>query len=157
MGRRFGSRDSYKRHRKKSHKKRKLGFKSFPKSPKGHKTEIKVWWWKVQPISQEGLSRVNKNLRLRWHKQVYKPMFRVDVPIDRINSIESIKQFALDCNLYDGVYLLKTFSHAKNSYRVTARAVAVVKIKTFSEGMKVFVTPSFKNRSLKRYWFWKDK
>lgn len=154
ISRKRGSKDRKKRKRR-SDRKRWITppyYKPFPKVEKGHKTALKLWIWEVRPMTREGRLRWDRKLRVRLHPMTYHPLFRVDSPVERINSIEAIKEFALEVIGYDGVFLIKGFSHGKNKRHIKNVTLARVKIKQMADGLMAFVD---KTQRLSRYWFWR--
>ena len=89
-------------------------------------------------------------------RKTYTPILRIDVDPEQLSTKDNVAQLCID-NLWAGHWLLKTFSHAKNKFHVTNRAVAEIIITDSSDGLRARVIPSFKSRGLYRYWFWNDK
>lgn len=118
---------------------------------------IKVWFWSVHTISNEGLMNFHRSVRRKMHKSVYgRNRLRVDLYPEMISTKEGICEIAID-NLSEGTWLLKLWSHSKNRFHCSAKAFAVIKITDHPEGMKCKVIPNYKRRSLRRLWFWRDK
>lgn len=137
--------------RKKRKKKKVL--KKFPKKPKGRKTELKLYFWRQLQMSKEGYRNWSKKLRPHTRKIVYKPFLRVDVPVERISSIEAIKDLALEIIGQEGTFIMRGISHAKTKTHYKWVRLAVIKIiKSKDNEMRVIsVSEIFR---LSRYWFW---
>src|SRR3990167_4362053 len=98
MTKTFGAKDIRKRKRR---KKKKI-LKPFPKKEKGRKTVLKLYIWEIQKMSLEGYRRLPRRLRPYTRKIIYKPFIRVDANVERLSSIDHIKELALEVIGCDG-------------------------------------------------------
>jgi hypothetical protein len=129
----------------------------FPKV-QGHKEYIKIWIWKLEPMSVEGYLRWNKKRRLRINKTTYVPLKNAVhiVHVSEINSKEKIEKW-MEEHYWGGTdgrkntYWIKGFSHGKNKYHITNKRMCEVTVRDTPEGNKAQMTKSFR---LHRYWFW---
>jgi hypothetical protein len=118
---------------------------------------IKVWFWDVQKMSLNGFHHFNKNVRLKVRRIVYgKNRIRVDVDPEQLSTRENIAQLGEEL-LWEGSWYLMLWSGSKNKFHTSAKCVAVLQIKETSLGLKCRVIPSHNHRSLRKYWFWRDK
>lgn len=154
MGRRIGSKDKKKRKPRsdRKHRYRKKHGKFVPYVPKRQKGDlIKIWYWRVDPMSQDGYFRFSRRIRSYMRKIVFRPLFRIDVDPSEISDSKGIADLSLEAVGYEGEFLFKGFSHGKNRFRVKPVTLARVRIFNTPEGLKCKVKPTFR---LTRYWFW---
>jgi len=158
MSRTKGARDKKKRKQRKFYagkpikKKRKRHGRLVPYiSKRDRRGKVKIWWWEVRKMSLSGFRNWSRSTRMYAKRIVYKPLIRADVFPYELSNKESIGQLAIDHLGYEGTFLLKMFCHAKNRYGCTNRKVAVVKIRDTPEGLKAFVSDTWK---ISIYWFW---
>ena len=123
------------------------------KKVKGHKTQIKIWVWKIEPMTEDGRKRWNKYIRNKVSHEVWIPqnknhVYLVDV--QDINNREKLGQFISD-RYYKGTFAVMGFTNKKNKYHCSPKAKAIIVIGENDEGNYV---KSFKDRSMYRYWFW---
>ena len=116
---------------------------------------IKIWFWKVEPMLKSSYKNFHKRIRKYMRRKTYLPVLRMDVSPEDLSTKENVARLCID-NLWAGHWLLKTFSHAKNKFHVTNRAVAEIIITDSPTGLRAKVFPSYKSRGLYRYWFWRE-
>jgi hypothetical protein len=117
---------------------------------------IKIWFWSVEPMSHGGIMNFAPKVRRHIHKIVYgRHKLRMDVEPEIISTKENIEELCLD-HLWVGEWMMMMWSSSKNRFHVSAKAVAKIKITQHPNGMTCKVYPSWKKRSLRRYWFWRD-
>ena len=150
MTKTFGAKDIRKRKRR---KKKKI-LKPFPKKEKGRKTVLKLYIWEIQKMSLEGYRRLPRRLRPYTRKIIYKPFIRVDANVERLSSIDHIKELALEVIGCDGTFIIRGISHGKTKTGFKWVRLAVVKIKNTSNGLKAFVSETGR---LSRYWFYRKE
>jgi hypothetical protein len=148
-GRKFYAGKSVKRKRK-----NKFGNLIPYESKRKRDSPILIWFWEVKPMSYEGYKRWNRKLRPRIRKTVFYP---IDKPFyinpESISTKEKLGLVAIETIQYPGSFQLRMPSHSKNSFRVSFRKKAEIKILEDANGdlySKVFNT--FK---LSRYWYWR--
>jgi hypothetical protein len=154
MGRLLGSKDLKKRKKSgylRRWKKHKQKYKPFPKKPKGHKTELKLYFWQIEKMSKQGYNNWARKLRPFAKKVVYKPFLRVDVPVERISNIQAIKELALDVIGIDGTFVMRGVSHGKTKTKYKWVRLAVIKITSHEDGLRAHVSEVWR---LSRYWFY---
>lgn len=116
---------------------------------------LKLYFWKIDRMSVEGLHHWNRKIRTKVHRNVYgKNRVRIDAYPDEINNRENLARFCEEVLYQEGNWLMLMWTHRRNKYHCSARAVAVIHMKETSEGMKARVVPSYKNRSIGRYSWW---
>jgi len=149
-----GSRDHKKRKIRKDrvhkyvHRKGKL----VPYISKRQRTDpIKLWLFQELPMNPDSIRHWHYKIRPKIRKIVFKPLIRVDADVSRICNKESIENLFLDVLGYEGDFTLKTFSHAKNRFRVKPITIAKVKIRDSPTGLKASATSLWR---ISRYWFW---
>lgn len=156
MARTFGAKDKKlrKRRRDRKHKYVKRKGQWFPKKIRqpSRKTHLKLYFWKIEKMSLDGHKRWAGNLRQYAKKTVYKPVVRVDAPVERLSSVERIGQLALETIGYEGTFIMRGFSHGKTKthYKQVRLAIIVIK-KSAGDEMRAFVSETGR---LSRYWFW---
>ena len=103
-------------------------------------------------MSYDGYLRFNPKVRKYLHLFVYPP---IDKPIlvepSQISSPKAIEQTAINFIQMNGVYQMRMPSHSRNSFRVSYKKKAEVRITDSEEGLHAEVSEFSK---LKRYWFW---
>jgi hypothetical protein len=114
---------------------------------------IKLWFWAKEKISKDGHYRLPKHLRYIRYKTVF-----VGRPIlvypEEISNRERIEQLAINIIQYSGVFYLMMPSGCKNSYHVSFKKKAMIKIVDIEDGLRAKV---FWDTPLKRYWFYKER
>ena len=113
---------------------------------------IKLRIYQELPMSKEGYMKWNKKLRKKIRKIVYKSIMRVDVLPINISTKEKVESFCENI-LWDGVFIIKGYSHGTNKFRVKEVPLAKVKIRDTPNGL---VANMIFNYRLYRYkWFYK--
>lgn len=126
---------------------------------KGHKTAIKLVIIKEEDMSADGYAQWNSKLRGHVRKKVYKFEMNLSehfperaVPVILINTkrkiIALVERF---CGV--GTWILRGFSHGKNTYRIKQIRLAKVIVMEHGEKFKSLIETSFR---LPRYWFWQE-
>jgi len=135
-------------------KKRRKDGKLVPYVSKRNRNDsIKVWFWERKRMSYDGYQRFPRHIRPYVKKIITKFVGKpVRVDPEFLSNIESIKQLAIDIIGYDGTFLLMMPTHSKNTYRVSYKKKAVIKIIETEEGLKAKVFEYF---NLSRYWFFR--
>ena len=167
-----GSKDKIKHRKRRSDVGKKREFYNHKKTKPRHKVNgnfvsyiskrkrddpIKVWFWSVEPMSHQGLMNFNKDIRRKMHRFVYgRNKVRIDVYPEVISTKDNISELALEY-LWEGTWHLKLWGNSKNKFHTSARTVAVIKITNHPDGMRCRVIPAYNKRSLRRYWFWRDR
>jgi len=151
MSRTRGAKD-LKRRKRRSDRVKKKHYKrgSFPKAPKGRKTMLKIWWWEQRRMSREGRRRWAKHLRVKIRNTVYKPTLRMDVPVERLRNSQEIERLAEEY-LWDGTWLMMSWSHAKTPYHCKPVKLAMLRITDHPAGLRAKLIRNFR---LFRYWYW---
>jgi hypothetical protein len=115
---------------------------------------IKLYFWSIDKMSLNGLHHFNRKVRNHVRRVVYgKNRLRVDVVPEDINNRYNLERFCEDI-LWQGNFLILMWTHRRNKFHCSPRAVASVSIKETSEGLKARVIPSYKNRSIGRFSWW---
>ena len=142
---------------KKTNPRRKVNGKFVPYISKRKRGDlIKVWFWDVKKMRPESLMNFSKSSRRKMHRYVYgRNRVRIDVLPENLSTKERISELCLEY-LWEGEWLLKLWSHARNKYKCTARAFARIVITDHPEGLKCRIIPNYKRRSLKRMFFWRE-
>jgi hypothetical protein len=120
---------------------------------------ILVRFCSVEPMSHEGLMRFSKETRRKMHQSVYgKSSLTLSVPPEQLSTKEKIEELALDYlwEIKDSYWLLMLWGTSKNTHHCSPRAFGIIKISQHPSGLKARVIPSYKRRSLKRMFFWRD-
>ena len=118
---------------------------------------IKLWVWQVLPMSKDGLKNWNRKYRAKVHKTIYKPKRRIDVMPEEISNKEKIEQLFIDVIGFEGNFLLKMFSNARNKYQCKAITMAEVSIIDSNGELRATCIPFYKRRSLSRLWFFSSE
>jgi len=164
-----GSIDKFKRKRRKDRgkhrkkyagklvkKKRKIMGKYVYISKRNEDSPIKLYFWTIDKMSLEGLKHFHRKSRKYIRREVWgKNRVRIDVHPSEINNREKLEAFAEE-HLWEATWLMLLWTHRKNRFHCSPRGVAIIKIKDTSEGIRARLYPSFKNRGLKRYSFFKS-
>jgi len=115
---------------------------------------IKIWFQEKKPMSYDGYKRWSPKMRLKISKTIKvfigKPVL-VD-PIE-ISNKERLAETAIDILGYAGSFNLLMPTHSKNSYRVSFKKKADIKIIETEDG---FYANVMNTGNLSRYWFWRD-
>jgi len=143
---------------KKTKPRRKVNGRFIPYVSKRKREDaLKVEFWSVEPMSYDGFMNFNSKVRRSMRRIVYgRNRLRVDIYPEDLSTRDKISEVSLYC-LWEGEWLLLLRGCSKNKYHSSPRAFAVIKIKDSPEGLKCRVYPSYKRRSLKRLWFWREK
>lgn len=115
---------------------------------------LKIWWWKCENMSHDGIMRIPKHLRATALKIVYKPYMRVDVDYHEMSNKSKIEDLAVLTIGLPGEYLLMMFCKRKNKWGVSPVKTARVVIKECSEGLMGVMTASYR---LHKYFFWEKR
>jgi len=152
MGRTFGAVDKKPRKRKHKHRKRySENYKKY-KPKEVNRDVLKLYIWKVEPMSKSGLHNWKARLRIRAKPVVYKPYLRVDVNVSEIKNNKMMGEWAIRKIANEGKYQIRAWGHATNKYKCSARKIATVTLKQSPEGLRASVEP---HTRLKRYrWFY---
>jgi hypothetical protein len=114
---------------------------------------ILIWWWERKKMSNEGYRRWNRFIRPYIRTTVTK---FVDRPFlispEEISDKEKLCALAIDRIQYPGHFLLMMPTHSKNSFRVSFKKKAIIKIWERNDELEAKV---FEASALSRYWFWK--
>jgi len=140
-------------------KKRKIQGRIVPYVSKRKGDLMKVYFLKVDAMSKDGYMNLSPEFRKKAWKYVYGrdgKRKRIDVPEEQLSTIDNIADLCLQI-LSEGTWHLRLYTHRRNKYHCSAVTVATVNLFQTSEGLQCKVHPSFKNRSLKRYRFWRGK
>lgn len=136
-------------------KKRTLRGKKVSYPPKSRrKTTIKLYIWGLSPTSPEGFRRIPRPLRKTARRIVYgkgKARIRIDASVFDINTPEKIERFC-ENNLWEGQWLILTFSHKKNKFHVSPIGTFDVIVRETPRGLRARM---IRNRSGFRRWWWK--
>lgn len=119
---------------------------------------LKVYFFKVDVMSNEGYFHFPKDTRAKIWKYVYGrngARVRVDLSEEQLSTKENISSWCSE-NLWEGSWHLRLWTHKKNLYHCSARTVATIKLTNSADGLRCKVYPSHRGRSLRRYSFWKD-
>lgn len=164
MVRKFGSKD--KKHRKQRSDKgkhRKL-YKGKPTKGKrqikfdrknGNKQILKLWVWEKVPMSRDGYSHWNRNIRNKISPYVFPTSrrIRIDASTSDINTKAKFEQFITENVWGAGYYYVMGFSNAKNRYHCKPVQLCHIVVKETENGD---VGRMVKNVRLHRYkWFYK--
>lgn len=119
----------------------------------GMKDVLKIYWFIEQDMSFDGYYNWNRNLRSKIRKKVYRPVLRMNVPVQDINTKEKIERLAEE-NLYPGVWYMKGgCGTPRNRFGFKWTTMAIVRVREFPEGLKARM---IRNVRMFRYgWFWK--
>ncbi|MCK9370139.1 hypothetical protein M0R04_09565 [Candidatus Dojkabacteria bacterium] len=156
MVRTLGALDLHKRKTRKDKGKRKkpVQLKRFAKH-KGHKTHLKLWMWREEPMSLEGYRHWHTGTRMKIRRVVYKFDMRIDVPVERLATKERIEAFVLETISYKGVFLFMGGSgslRSKKGFKWVK--LFKCKITEHPDGLQCRMTNNYR---LFRYFFWCDK
>ena len=166
----YGAKDLKKRKRRSDRNKRRKLYRKRPvkkrrkingkiiyyESKRKKNDPIKIWFWEVKPMKKESMKHFSRDTRHFIVKTTYTPRALLEVNPEEISTRDKVSHIC-EQDLWEGTWLLKMWGHAKNPFHCSAKAVDIIKIKETPEGLKARVHPSFKNRGLYRYWFWKDR
>lgn len=113
---------------------------------------IRVWFFEHRRMSEDGYRRWAKKFRPHLNKTVYCPVGSpVFVDPSQICNKDRLGQTAVDIIQYPGTFMLRMPTRAKNTYRVSYKKKATIRIDETEEGLRgrvVWVG------YLSRYWFW---
>ena len=157
MTRSLGSRDKKKRKSRRDKKKKytKHGNKFIPYKTKRNRGDpIKLWIWERRKMNPDSVKHFPKQVRPYVNRVITKFGIRVDVPPERLSTIEEIKNLALEVIGYEGNFLIMGFSRGKNRFHTKPVKLCRVIIKESPEGLHVSVSETLR---LSRYFFWKGK
>lgn len=155
----IGARDKYprKERRDRIHKrKRNRAGNLVPYVPKRGKSDpIKAWFFELRTMSIDGYRNWSRGAREHVKRVVFYPVGKPFlVEPERLSTPENIEQLAIDVVGFDGTFQLRMPCHAKNTYRVSFKKRATVKIFDSEEGLKAKASDI---NSLSRYWFWRAR
>jgi hypothetical protein len=113
---------------------------------------VRIWFWKICEMSQQGFKNWARSIRPHIRRSVFRfvghPVF---VDTSEINSPEAIEHTAINVIGFEGSFYMMMPCHSKNSFRVSYKKRAVVRIVDSEEGLKAFVSDCSK---MSHYWFW---
>ena len=118
------------------------------------KTTIKLYIWAESKMSLEGLRKFPRKIRKHIRKMVYGKgglRIRIDVSVYEINTKEKVENFCEE-NLFEGVWLIMGFSHARNKFHVSPRKIFKVRVRETPDGLNARM---LRNYSGFRRWWWK--
>ena len=121
---------------------------------KGHKTALKLFIWKEEDMSPEGLSHFPVKSRIYIKRKVLRPLDRYDVPVEYLETKEKIGQFILNQYGYPGTFIIRGFSGGSTKTR--CKQVRLAKVIIFRVGEELRFNISDYSR-LSRYWFYKGE
>lgn len=115
---------------------------------------VKVWFQEKKPMSYAGYKRWSPKMRLKISKTI-KVFVGKPVLVDpkEISTKERLGETAIDILGYAGSFNLLMPTHSKNSFRVSYKKKADIKIIENVEGFHAHVMNYGK---LSRYWFWRN-
>lgn len=130
---------------------------------KGNKTSLKIRFVSVSEMSKESVRRWRKKNQRSLHKKVYgkEGIICMEVPVEEINSISAINQFAAD-NLWPGDFNMMSYSGCKRTpTRVKLITLAKISVREKNNGDQIAFTELYRTKNgrnrLSRYkWFWKN-
>ena len=117
------------------------------------KTELKLFWWGLFPMSKEGYRHFPKSKRRYITKVIYKPELRVDVAVNEIDTKEKIMAFAEE-HLGAGTWVMRGMSHAKTHSHYKWVRLAKVVVRESRDGFFSTISDIWR---LSRYWFWQKR
>lgn len=123
-------------------------------SKRSRSDPIKIWWWKEEQMSSDGIRRIPAHLRATAFKTVFKPYLRVDIDPNELSNKKKVENIALLTIGLEGEYLLKMWCKRKNKFHCSAVKVARVIIK---EGRDGLIAELVENKRLNHYWFWEGR
>jgi len=159
LARTLGARDIGKRkvRKDKKHKyKRNRAGNLVPYIPKRKKGDpVRVWFFQMKPMSIEGYKNFARKIQPHVRRIVFRPVGHpLSVDPSALSTPEAIEQTAIDIIGFEGSFQLRMPSHSKNSFHVSYRKKAIVKIVNSEEGLKAF---SSEYSNMSRYWFWRRR
>jgi len=169
MSRTIGAKDKFRRKPRSDRNKHRKIYAGKPTKPKRktngklvpYRTKrkrdapIKVWFQEVRPISPEGYRKIPKRWR-RIHDKKVKVWIGKPQKVDpqEISNAEQVGDIAIRILQYPGLFNLTMPTHSKNSWRVSYKKKAIVRITEGEEGLNAKV---YDYSKLKHYWFFKEK
>lgn len=118
------------------------------------KTHLKLFFWKIVPMSQQGRRQWTKKLRPYLKRFVYKPELRVDVPVTEINTKQKIIDL-VERLLGSGVWIMRGITitpKTKTGFKWVR--LAVITVRDRKQGYHSTITEYWR---LSRYWFWQKR
>jgi len=100
---------------------------------RGNKEFIKIYVWEEKPMSYDGYRRWNRNCRVYARKIIYKPLQVHLVHTSEIDTKKKIEDFVVR-NYWDGTFLIKGFSNAKNKYHCKQVKLCRIIVRTTDKG-----------------------
>ena len=121
---------------------------------RGHKTAIKLFIWKEEDMSKEGLSHFPIKARPYIRKKRFMPLDRIDVDVEDIDTKEKIGRFILDNYSGEtGTFIIRGFSHGKTKTKI--KQVRLAKVMVFHAGDEFRAHVSEYGRLSRYKWFWR--
>lgn len=154
MARTVGAVDLKKR-KSRAKKKKRLSFNFKKYKPKTKDRDIlKLYVFRVQDMSKEGLHNWKPYLRVKAKPTVYSPYKRIDVNVDELRNNKLIGEWAIRDIAEKGKFQVRAFGHAKNRFKSSARKIFNVTLTESPHGLSASVQPFTR---LKRYrWFYNE-
>lgn len=123
-------------------------------NPKGHKETIKTWIWEKQNMSRNGYYRFNRHIRHKIKPIIYVPLrgSSINVNVNDIDTKEKLVNYYTSLLLREGDFLIMSYSHGKNKFRVKPVKLCEISIRSNEQGIYGIFT---KNWRLFRYWFYR--
>jgi len=170
MSRTIGAKDLKRRKRRSDRNKRRKLYRNKPTKPKRKvngklvpyrsrrkgNEPIKIWFQEKKRMSYQGYRKWNPAMR-RYLDRTIKVF--VDKPVEvnpsDISTPEKIGEVAIRILQYPGLFNMLMPSHSKNSFRVSYKKKAMIRIIETKEGLHAKV---FNFSKMRHYgWFWKNK
>lgn len=126
-----------------------------PYYPKQDKNDnVKIWFWKLDKMSRDGIKRFPKYLQPSIKKTVFKKSIRVDVPPQRLSTRKNIEELSKEILGETGIFYIMMFCKRKNKWGVSPVKVCSVRL---SERNGELEAKFIENFRLFRYWFWSER
>lgn len=126
-----------------------------PYYPKQDKNDnVKIWFWKLELMSKDGIKRFPKHLQTSIKKTIFKKSIRVDVSPLRLSTKKEIEELSKEVLGEPGIFYIMMFCHRKNKWGVSPVKVCSIRISEVNGELKSKFIENFK---LFRYWFWGEK
>ena len=156
MARTFGAKDSYKRKRKRLFKnryRRKHGRLVPYVSKRKRDAPLRLWFWNRVRLDKDAYLRFPRKCRAYMKFKTEFVGRPISVYPDQISTPEKIEQLAVDTIQFTGNFILLMPSHSVNSFHVSYKKKANIKIVETEEGLKA---KCFNYSKLSHYWFFRN-
>jgi hypothetical protein len=116
---------------------------------------VRIWLFEMRPMSYDGYRNWTPKLRLTLSRTVFYPIGKpIHVDPAFVSTPERLAGFVCNVVGYPCVVQVRMCCHSKNSFRVSYKKRAIVKIVEYEEGLRGVASEYSK---MSHYWFWRRR